>query len=145
VARLTPDEAERQFIDVLHEHLAGPWEFQDRPIAGSVKPDVVVQGPEGNLVVADIKFGEAAAHFGSLAQVASYVNLLHLSTGRPVRGFLVTDQAIPPTIAEAADRLGVNIVSGEPDDVRSRSTRGLAFNFLTRFAGVGIQGFNEED
>jgi RecB family endonuclease NucS len=131
MARLKADVSERAFLDALRAHLAeSRWEVQDDPVFGSVRPDLVIRDPAGHVTVAEVKFGEGAAHFGSIAQVASYATLVAEILGDEVRGVLVTDQVLPPGVADAAKKLGVDVVNWDARMPPWRAAEGSTFNFL---------------
>jgi hypothetical protein len=136
--RMNPASAEMLFITQLrnlltHRH----WEVQDQPILGTARPDLLIRDPAGHVFVADIKFGEGASHFGSVAQAASYATIASSFLNSSVTAWLITDQKLPSGVSEAAEKLGVEVVEGSvvPESESGHKVERLASAFVRDLLG----------
>ena len=134
--RLKAEDAERMFITQVRELLAGSsWVVDDQPVVGTVSPDLMLRDPEGHVFVAEIKFGEGALHFGSVAQAASNATSASSFLDRDVKAFLITDRSLPEGVSQAAETLGVDVVEGNPVPESGNWVKGLASAFYRDLLG----------
>jgi RecB family endonuclease NucS len=109
---------ERAVIDATRRFLEDSyWTLREEPIVGTARPDLVFSDPSGHVVVAEVKLGRGASHFGWLAQLASLKHALEQTDEvAAVRGVLLTDENVSASLMEAADELGVELVTEASDD-----------------------------
>ncbi len=87
------------------------WTVEEEPQVGAMRPDLVVQSPNGATYVVEVKAGQGSAHFGSVAQVATFIEEYQdVRAVEDVRGLLVTNMATQENILEAARSLGIQVV-----------------------------------
>jgi len=86
------------------------WTVEEEPQVGAMRPDLVVQSPNGATYVVEVKAGQGSAHFGSVAQVATFIEEYQdVRAVEDVRGLLVTNMATQENILEAARSLGIQV------------------------------------
>jgi Restriction endonuclease len=91
------------------------WVVDEKPDAGTTEPDLVVHSPKGATYVVEFKAGAGSAHFGSLAQLDTSLKEYERRNQEHARGVFVTTMDIQEGIADAADKLDVEIVSASGD------------------------------
>lgn len=98
---------EKASYEVRREHL----------LKGGARPDLVAMGPDGRMIVVEVKMGKGRTHFSQIAQVESYASGLGGGTSS-VTPILVTNLDVPEKIKDAATVVGVGIVetSGSDED-----------------------------
>ncbi len=109
--RLVGAQAERQVA--AHLERKG-WRVQMEPMIGMMRPDIVAQSPEGDTYVFEIKVGPTggSATFSDLAQANAYAHGIgQVSDLANVRPVLATTLDVSDSMRDAADALGVGVVS----------------------------------
>jgi hypothetical protein len=85
------------------------------------EPDVVITRPDGTKYVVEVQEGDRKPRFGELARVDNLASEVRASSEGVVHTILVTDQEVSPSVGEAAQALGVEIVevSGTVENIAS--------------------------
>jgi hypothetical protein len=92
---------------------AAGWTVNDHPVIGSHQPDVLASGKSRPHLVIDIKATSRPIHFASVAQVASYVRAaLDAQPSRDVRGVLLSVAPLTAAARDAAEKVGVTVLTG---------------------------------
>ncbi|HEX4806274.1 MAG TPA: hypothetical protein VFU94_10250 [Conexibacter sp.] len=89
------------------------WSVEKQPVLGTVRPDLLVESPQGDQIIVEVKAGKAPVHFGVIAQLAAYPKLAesvrHL---RGVRSALMTTAPLSRAAEDASEQLGVLVFEG---------------------------------
>lgn len=94
-----------------------PWYAEAEPDISGLRPDILLTRPDGTRVIVEIKRGSGTTHFSAVAQVESMASrIVQAVDEKPVVPVLMTEQAVPDTISNAARKVGVIILDahGEP-------------------------------
>ena len=99
------------------------WAVEEEPVIGATRPDLVLRSPEGATYVVELKVGHGSAHFGSLAQVATFKEEYEDARAvKGVKGMLVTNMTTQDSLVEAAKSLDIQVVAvgGGPGEMAEK-------------------------
>jgi hypothetical protein len=89
------------------------WTVDDHPVIGSYQPDFMASGESRPDLIVEIKATSRPIHFASVAQVASYVRAaLEAQPDREVRGVLLSIAPLTAAARDAAEKVGVTVLTG---------------------------------
>lgn len=99
------------------------WVVEEEPLVGTTRPDLVLRSPEGATYVVELKVGRGSAHFGSLAQVATFKEEYEDARAvKGVKGMLVTNMTAQESLVKAAKSLDIEVVAvgGGPGEMAEK-------------------------
>jgi hypothetical protein len=88
------------------------WHTQTEPLITRFRPDLILVDPSGTTFVVEVKFGQGATHFGSLAQLDTVRDAYQTHIGaNKVRAVMVTDVDVDDSFKLLANQTGIQIIS----------------------------------
>jgi hypothetical protein len=129
---MTIDEAYHEgFARALSDALEKwDWKVQMQPVVGSTRPDLVLNDPEGETYIVEVKTGPNASHFGSVAQVAAFRRAAEDSLGGSIKAYLVLPEAADAQLQSIGEDFDVQVVANEAADATE-----AAQDFATKLLG----------
>jgi hypothetical protein len=105
------DESGPRLIRIIRNELSHTsWSAEEPPLAQLAEPDLVLKGPDNQLVVIELLLGSGDVHVASLAQADTVAGVLQRGEG-VVTPVILTTRSVPEGIERAAEQIGVKIIA----------------------------------
>jgi hypothetical protein len=110
---------EKQIVDELGTD-PGYAVIQGNTLPSVMRPDLLVQMPNGNRLAIEVKFVSKESeelHFGAIMQAASYTKSSSVDQREPIESVIVTNARVEGAAVDIANAAGIEIYSVEIDDI----------------------------